>query len=573
MKKIASYLKPYFIPVLLAPLFMLLEVAMDLAQPTLMSQIVDIGLPGGDMTFILTTGAKMLGAAAIGLVGGIGCVYFSAKASQNFGADLRKALFNKIQSFSFAGLDIFGTASLVTRLTNDVQQIQLAVMMMMRIMVRAPFLMIGGVILAFTINAKLALILVVSMPLLFVVISLILRKGLPYFTATQKKLDKVNGVIQENLTGIRVIKAFVREEHEKKRFNTANTDLTDIMIKAGNIMALAMPLMTLFTNLAIIAAIWFGGSMAAAGEMQVGKIMAFISYVMQILMSLMIVSFMLVFYSRAKVSADRVAEVLNTPTDIEDGKGILPQPKGEIEFRNVSFKYPGAGGEPLLQDVSFSIKSGQTIGILGSTGAGKSSLVNLIPRFYDVDGGAVLLDGVDVRDYKLDELRGRIGMVLQDNILFSGTIRDNLKWGNDNASDDELIAATKDAQAYSFISTQREGLDTVLGQRGVNISGGQKQRLAIARALVKKPAVLILDDSTSAVDLGTEAEIQNALESMHDDRTVIVIAQRISSVMKADRILVIEDGSIVADGRHEELIKSSAIYRDIYSSQMGKEAV
>lgn len=575
MKKMLSYLKPYWKAAVLAPILMMIEVYCDLQQPKLMANIVDKGVAAMDLQYIFHTGLIMVGVTLIGMIGGVGCTIFSCMASQSFGADLRVDLFRKIQEYSFTELDDFKTGSLITRLTNDVTMVQNVVLAMLRILVRSPLLCIGGIVMAVSINSRLALILLGAIPFLVAALAVIIRKGFPLFSKVQEKLDRVNTVMQENLSGVRVVKAFVRSPFEVSRFRKANEDQTEISVKASRVMASLMPVMMLVMNASIIAVIWFGGIHVNTGNMKLGEVIAFINYMTQILNSLMMVAFTLMSFSRAKASMDRVNEVLKRESSIKNEKDAYVQlsAAGRVEFQNVSFRYEGAGGEPVLKNISFRARPGETIAILGSTGAGKSTLVNLIPRFYDTTEGKILVDGTDVRQIELDVLRNSIGMVLQESILFTGTIRDNIKWGNPDAGETDVIEAARAAQAHDFILSFPDGYDTVLGQRGVNLSGGQKQRLSIARALLKKPAVLIMDDSTSAVDMGTESRIQSALKEMKKQCTCFIIAQRISSVMDADKILVLEDGFLAAEGTHQELLKSCEIYQDIYDSQIGKEAV
>ncbi|HQD50778.1 MAG TPA: ABC transporter ATP-binding protein [Defluviitaleaceae bacterium] len=569
MKKILTYLKPYRRTAILAPLLMFIEVIMDLLQPTLLSRIVDNGINAGNIDYIIKTGIIMISVAFIGGLGGFGCIISSTITSQNFATDLRSDLFKKIQSFSFSNLDKFKTGSLITRLTNDVTQVQNIVLMSLRIMVRAPLLFIGGIIMAMSINLKLTLILIISIPILIISVSLIIKKGFPLFTLVQEKIDRVNTVMRENLAGIRVVKAFVREEKEKARFHNANLELTETMINASKLISSTMPVMMLIMNLSIVAVLWFGGLQINAGAMKEGQLIAFINYLTQILFSLLMIAFILMMVSRAKISAERIIEVLETEVDIKDAETArdIEITRGEVIFENVSFQYTGAKGDAVLKNISFKAESGQTVAILGGTGSGKTTLVSLIPRLYDVSSGRILIDHQDIRNYKLNALRKGIGVVLQKSVLFSGTIRDNLKWGNKNVSDEKMIAACKAACAHDFIMSFPEQYDTLLGQGGVNLSGGQKQRLSIARALIKEPKILILDDSTSAVDMETESKIQKALKEMKGT-TIFIIAQRISSVMNADKIIVLEDGEIVAEGRHEELLKTSPIYQDIYHSQI-----
>ena len=575
MKILATYLKPYWKATLLAPILMIIEVATNLIQPLLMVEIVDEGIKSGNVTYIIRLGVIMVGIALFGIIGGLGNVYFSSIVAQNYGTDLRTDLFKKVQSFSFENLDKFKTASLITRLTNDVMQIQNIVLAMLRVLVRAPLLGIGSIVMALTLNPGLASILLMTIPILALSILFVIKKGIPIFTKVQKKLDRVNTVMRENLTGIRVVKAFVRSDYEKQRFCEANNDLRDITMKASRIVGITMPVMMVVMNFSIVAIIWFGGIKANYGDMQVGQIMAFINYMMQVLFSLIMLSFMLMMVSRAKASTDRIIEVLKTKTDIHDTLEASDEPikNGHVDFKEVFFRYPNAGGEPVLKNITFSAISGETVAIIGATGSGKSSLVNLIPRFYDVTEGKVLIDGKDIRNIKLNTLRNCVSMVLQESILFSGTIMENLRWGRDDAKDEEVIEAAKKADAHDFITHFPDGYNTVVGQRGVNLSGGQKQRLAIARALLKNPVILIMDDSTSAIDMGTEARIQSALKVLLKKPTCFIIAQRISTVLEADKIIVLEDGEIINIGNHSELLQKCSIYQDIYYSQMGKEVV
>ncbi len=579
--KLSKYLKPYIWFIILAPTLMVIEVCMDLLQPAMMSTIVDDGILGineaggyGNMSVILSTCIKMLIFALIGAVGGIGCTYYSTKASQNFGADLRADLFRKIESFSFAETDKFSTGSLVTRTTNDVNQLQMMVLMALRMFVRTPMQCIGGIVMAIAINPRFGLILLILMPILLALVFFFISKTSPLFGTMQKKLDRLNGIMQENLSGVRVVKAYVRETHEVNKFVDANNDYTGTSLKVMRLMAALSPVMMIIMNAATIAVILIGGYQVEASIMGVGDVMAVVTYMTQILMSMMMMSMMFMNISRAKASYQRIKAVMDTNPSIfsgnEDEKTVE---NGKVEFKNVTFKYPLAVGDPVIKNVDLTINSGETVAFLGSTGSGKSSLVNLIPRFYDVTEGQVLVDGVDVRDYKMDNLRAGIGMVLQEAVLFSGTIMENIKWGNPEATDEEAIAAAKIAQADDYIASFPDGYNTMLGQRGLTLSGGQKQRLSISRAVLKKPKILILDDSTSALDMGTEARLQKALKETMVGMTSIIIAQRISSVMYADKIVVLDKGEIVAVGTHEELLKNSEIYQDIYSSQVGEGGV
>jgi len=576
MIKLLAYLRPHWKAALLAPLLMLLEVVMDLLQPMLMASIIDNGVMTGDIRHIGKTGVLMIIVALIGIVGGVGCAIYSSIASMRFGADLRQDLFQHVQTFSFRNLDELKTGSLITRLTNDIVQLQMLVQMLLRIFVRSPLLAIGSIVMAVIISPKLALILAISIPILFIVMFSLIRLTLPMFAKVQRRLDRVNTVLHENLAGMRVSRAFVRASFEKDRFGRANDDYTDVAIKAQRLVAINMPILTMILNVSIIAVLLLGGRDAIDGSFEVGGLVAFINYVTQVLFALSAVAMMLVRISSAKVSADRILEVMNTTSEIrsQERAVILPADErmGRIEFRHVSFSY-GPESELALDDVSFTIEPGQKVAIIGATGSGKSSLVALIPRLYDVTKGAVLVGGVDVREHDLESLRRSIGIVLQETILFSGTIRDNIRYGKPDATDEEVIAAAKAAQAHDFISRLPDGYDTMLGQRGVNLSGGQKQRLAIARALVLQPPILILDDSTSAIDMGTESRLQRALAELMRGRTSILIAQRISSVMDADRIFVLDQGRLADAGTHAELLATSKIYQEIYESQLGKEEV
>ncbi|MGG4095280.1 ABC transporter ATP-binding protein [Paenibacillus lautus] len=573
MLKLFRYLRPHWAAALLAPLLMLLEVAMDLLQPILMASIIDQGVMQNDTSHILHTGLIMLGAASIGLLGGLGCTIYSSIASQRFGADLRRDLFRKVQTLSFRNLDDISTGSLITRLTGDIVQLQTMVQMLLRIFVRSPFLAIGSIIMAVIISPKLAIILAIAVPLLFVVMFFLIRATLPLFATVQKKLDKVNTVLKENFAGIRVSKAFVRAGYEKDRFHQANTDFTQVSVKTQRIVALNMPILTMILNISIVVVLWLGGKNAIDGSFEVGSLVAFINYVTQVLFSVSSVAMMLVRISTAKVSADRIQEVMHT----ESGIVNVAQPtmnvckQGEIVFDQVTFSYKPEIQKPVLNNISFKVQPGQTVAIMGATGSGKTSLVSLLPRLYDVTSGRIFIDGTDVRQIDLSALRERIGIVLQESILFTGTIRDNIRYGKADASDEEVMAAAKAAQAHEFISSMPEGYDTVLGQRGVNLSGGQKQRISIARALLLRPAILILDDSTSAIDMGTESRLQKELAQLMNGRTCLMIAQRISSVIDADLILVLDDGKLVAEGTHSELLASCELYQDIYQSQFGKE--
>ncbi len=569
VRHLRVYLKPYWKQAVIAPLLMVVEVICDLMLPRLLQTIVDEGIAQSDMELVWRTGVLMVIVTAVGAVGGIGCTVFAVRASMNFGADLRSAVYRKVQTLSFGNLDRIGTAELVTRLTNDVNQVQELLLMALRILVRSPLLMVGSLIMAVVTSPRLALLLAVLMPLLILMLAIVIRRAFPLYQLIQKKLDRVNEVIQENLSGVRVVKAFVRSDHEKRRFRSANEGLTDTSIQAMRISVVTGPFMMLAINLGVVAVVWFGGIKAIGGTMTAGTIIAFVNYLRQALMSLMMVSMLMIRISRAQASGRRVVDVLASEAEVQDRPGALGRfsPQGRVAFEHVTFGYNG--GEPVLQDISFVAEPGQTVALLGATGSGKSSLINLIPRFYDVDSGRVTIDGIDVRDIPQADLRAAIGVALQDTVLFSGTIYDNIRQGRDGATEAEITAAARAAQAHDFITALPDGYDTQLGQRGVNLSGGQKQRLAIARALVRQPVILILDDSTSAVDVETESKIQAALGEIMRDRTSFIVAQRISTVLKADKILVLDDGRIAAEGTHQELMASSPVYREIYESQLG----
>lgn len=569
--KLGKFIKPYWRWVMIAPVLMTIEVAMDLMQPRMVERIVDEGIARLDLNLVLQTGLLMFGLAVIGALGGMSNGIFAELTVQAFGADLRETLFRKVQTFSFGNLDELETGQLITRLTNDVTQVQEALLMILRILVRAPLLLIGSLIMAILTSPQLAFLPLVLMPIELAAVVWIVNKATPLFTIVQEKLDALNQVMQENLAGVRVVKAFVRAQHENARFGTANTNLTDQSVRAMRTVAIMPAFMMLTMNLGIVAVLWFGGIRVTAGEMQMGQIIAFINYLMTTLFSLMMVSQLVIQLARAEASAKRIQEVLESQPKVQNQPGASADFKsqGRIAFENVTFNYNGADGDPVLKGVSFVAEPGQTVALLGTTGAGKSSLVHLIPRFYDVTSGCITVDGRDVRDFDLSTLRREIGIALQETVLFSGTIRDNIRYGRPDAPDEEVTAAAQAAQAHEFILSMPEGYDTVLGQRGVNLSGGQKQRIAIARALLLKPSILILDDSTSAVDVETETKIQTALETIMKDRTSFVIAQRISTVLNADKILVLDDGQIAAEGTHRELLANSPIYREIYDSQLG----
>lgn len=582
MGKYKKYVKPYLSAFILGPVFMIVEVLGEVILPKLMSVIINIGCgaaPGVEARgkgFIILIGGVMILTAFIMMMGGVLGAYFSIKAAVNFAADLRCDVFEKVQKFSFANIEKFSTGSLVTRLTNDITNVQNVVAMALRMLLRAPGMLIGGMIMAFLMNARLALIFCVVIPFLIFAIVIIMKTAFPRFDVMQKKIDALNSRIQENITNQRVVKSFVRDDFEKQTFDEASNDLKDKTLRAMKVVIATMPVMTLAMNITIMAVVWFGGKQILVGDMPVGDLTAFTTYVTQILMSLMMVSMIFIQGSRAVASSRRITAVLETEIDLNDdeaGQKDKEITSGKIEFRHVGFRYYKKHKNNVLRDITFTANPGEVIGIIGSTGSGKSSLVQLIPRLYDCDEGEILVDGVNVKDYSLEHLRNGVAMVLQKNTLFSGTIMENLRWGDENATDEEVYAMADAAQADLFVKDFTDGYDTELGQGGVNVSGGQKQRLCIARALLKKPKILILDDSTSAVDTATEAKIRQSFRTSLKDTTKLVIAQRISSVEDADRILVMEEGQIVGQGTHDELIRNCEAYQEIYYSQKDKEEV
>lgn len=572
--KVLRYLKPYWLFALLCPLAMILEVSMDLLQPTLMSDIVDNGILGDaaadeNLRYVLITGLKMLVFSLIGCFGGIASAAFGTAAAQKMGNDLRKDAFAKVMHMSFQQTDKFTTGSLVTRLTNDITAIQEFVAMSLRMFVRTGMQFIGGIAVILTLNVNFGIVLVISLPVQLIAVAIIMKKASPLFSIVQSRLDKVNSVVQENVSGARVVKAFTREEYEINRFDNANTNLMTTNLKVQKLLATLNPILMIIMNASVIAIIMIGGFQVEAKAMQVGEVMAAVTYITQILMSVMMVGMMFQQVSRSAASMKRVNEVLSTNPVISDGnKSADSDNSGTVEFRNVGFSYPGSSGKPVLSGIDLKAEKGQMIAILGSTGCGKTSLVNLVPRFYDATKGDVLVDGVNVKDYDVDTLRSKIGVVLQKSELFSGTVAENIRWGCETATDEEVKTAAKIAQAEEFIDGFNDGYDTMISEKGASLSGGQKQRMAIARAIIKKPEILIFDDSTSALDLSTEAKLHKALRENLSGVTVIMIAQRIASVMRADKIAVLENGSICAFGTHKELMESSSVYRDIYYSQM-----
>lgn len=574
MKRYWKYIKPYLPAFICGPLLMIVEVIGEVLLPKFMANIINIGAANQDVPYIITMGIVMVVTALLMMAGGIGGAYFAAKAAISFAADIRKDTFEKVQKFSFANLDQYNTGSLVTRLTNDVTQVQNLINMALRMMLRAPGMLIGALIMAFMMNRELAAVILVVIPILVILIGIVIKTAFPRFTIMQKKLDTLNSTIQEMLTNVRVIKSFVRGDYEEEKFSRANEDLKKSSLSAFNVVILNMPIMMLMMNLTTLGVVWFGGKQILVGRMPVGDLTAFTTYIVQILMSLMMLAMVLLQSSRAMASLHRITEVLDARIDLTDENSAQKDKRvenGTVEFKDVSFRYYKENKEPVLSHINFKIDSGKILGIIGSTGSGKTTLVQMIPRLYDPDEGEVLVDGINVKEYSLEHLREGVGMVLQKNVLFSGTIRENLMWGDENASEEEVEKAAAAAQA-GFVRDFTEGYETELGQGGVNVSGGQKQRLCIARALLKKPKILILDDSTSAVDTATEAKIRESFSGLLKETTKIIIAQRITSVMEADEILVLDEGEIVGKGTHEELLKTCEAYQEIYYSQMDKEA-
>ena len=568
IKKLAPYMKKYKTPLILGVLCAALEATFELLIPLVMAQIVDVGISTGDTGYTIKMGLLMLVMAAISLSFGIGLSKFSAIAGQGFGAELRQAEYEKIQTYSFKNIEKFSTASLITRLTTDITMIQNSLTMGIKLLVRAPMMLIVACILSVAISPQLAMIFLVSMPVLIISIGLIIKNVKPRFEAMQKKIDNLNTTVQENLIGIRVVKSFVRRNKEKEKFKKSNDELLQASEGAFGIVVLNMPIMQAVVFASIIGILWFGGNMVHAGTLTVGKLTSFMTYSFQILMSLMMLSMVLMMLSRSVASVQRIIEVLEEEPDIKDPVNPITEVKnGEIEFRNVNFKYEDDSDENNLEGINIKIKAGETIGVIGSTGSGKSSLVQLIPRLYDATEGEVYVGGVNVKNYHIETLRNEVAMVLQKNTLFSGTIKENLMWGNENATDAEIEAAATSACADEFINILPGKYDMHLEQGGVNVSGGQKQRLCIARAILKQPKVLILDDSTSAVDTATDAKIRAAFANDLKDTTKIIIAQRVNSVATADKIIVMDDGKISAIGTHEELMENSEIYKDVYKSQ------
>jgi ATP-binding cassette subfamily B multidrug efflux pump len=571
LRRVLRYISPYKKEAALATVFLALVVVADLSIPRLVQVIIDDGVGQGDMNVILWTSLLMIGASVLSAALMVANTIFAVKASRSFEADLREAIFRKIQTFSFGNLDDFTTGQLLTRLTSDLNLIQMVVLMGLRMFTRAPLMFIGSVSIMWATNPRLATIMFALLPVTIVLVTVFIRIVQPLFVRVQERLEYLNQVLQENLSGIRVVKSFVRRDHENRRFEEANLELYGTSLRVTQLLSVFFPIVMALLNLGTVAIIYYGGLQVFAGQTSVGQIMAFINYLFGTMFPVLMLSMMAGQISASNASAGRIMQVLDSVPEVQDRPDAiaLDEMRGEVVFEDVTFSYRDDGGDPVLCDVSFTAEPGETVALLGSTGSGKSSLINLIPRFYDVSEGSVTIDGVDIRDIQMQSLRRHIGISLQEAVLFSGTIRDNIRYGRPDASDEEVVSAARAAQAHDFITEFPEGYDTMVGQRGVNLSGGQKQRLAIARALLVKPTILILDDSTSAVDVETEAEIEEALEELMADRTSFVIAQRISTVLKADKIIVLDDGRIAAEGSHAELMDTSPIYREIYESQLG----
>ncbi|MEH7521810.1 ABC transporter ATP-binding protein [Bacillus sp. JJ1503] len=571
MLKVLSYLKPYRIAVAVALALTLTELAVELVQPLFMAKIIDEGILKSDLSVVIKWGSVMLVFSLISLAAGVLNSFYAAHASQSFGFDIRRSLFEKVQSFSFANFNLFPASSLITRMTNDITQIQNTLFMSLRIMLRAPLMIIGGLFMAFFVNVKLALILFIVVPFLFIFLKWLMSIGGALFKTVQEKLDTVNGVMRETLTGIRLIKAFIRRKHEVKRFTRANEDLKDQTIKALRLMEITMPVLLIIMNISIIGVLWFGSIQVNSGGVKVGEVVAIVNYATRITGAFSIFSFIIMAFSRAHASSNRIVEVLDAKVDLSDqvdADSTFHVKEGKVEFKQVTFQYPDTES-PALTNITFTVNPGQTVAILGATGSGKTSLFELIPRLYDVNDGEVLIDGINVREMKMENLRRKIGFVPQESVLFTGTVKENIAWGKENASMDEIIEAAKDAQIYETIKGFPSMFEAKLGQKGVNLSGGQKQRLSIARALVRKPKILLLDDSTSALDRRTEAKLLEALKNY--TCTTFIITQKISTAMEADRILLLKEGKLLAEGTHESLLEKSSLYREIFRSQMREE--
>lgn len=572
MKKLLKFLKPYRPQLIIGPFFKLSEAVLEILIPTLMAMLIDNGINAGDGGYVIRMGLLMLGTATAGVIFAYICQYSASLASQGFGTDVRNAMYEKITSLSHSQIDRYGSASLINRITGDVNQLQNAVAMLIRLVIRAPFLCIGGLIMAIIIDLKLSIILMIVIPLFILLLFLVMFRAVPLYQQVQKKLDALTLILREHLSGVRVIRAFSRSGFERKRFKTANSDYAETAIRVGKIAALTNPATTLLMNAAIVAVIWFGGIRVSVGSLSQGEVIAYINYITQILNAMIIVANLVILYTKAYASAGRVCEILEAEPQITDGTEQKEKisTRAKIEFKNVSLRY-NQGGDEALSGINLSIMPGETVGIIGVTGSGKSSLANLIPRFYDTSGGTVYVDGIDVKNYALNELRGKIGIVQQKSVLFYNTVRDNIKMGCQTANDEQILEALRIAQAEDFVLKLPAGLDTFVSQSGANLSGGQKQRLTIARALVKKPEILILDDSSSALDFKTDRALRDAIAQFTDNMTVIIISQRVNTVRGADKIIVMDDGKIAGYGTHSELCQSCDIYREICISQEALE--
>ena len=572
MKKMFRYLKPYWLIALLSPITMIAEVAIDLKLPELMSHIVDDGILKGDQSLVWSVGIRMILYSLLGVLCGVLSCALGSTAAQRFGNDLRCDVYRRVMSLSPEQTDKFTTGSLVTRITNDISQVQNFMNSILRHFVRAPMFFVGGIFMMLRLDLSFAKVVTISLPLMLLAVVFVIVRANPYFTLVQEKLDKVNSVVMENVTGARVVKAYVREDHETRRFGKANDELCDTNLRVSYLLAILSPVIMIIMNLSVIAILYIGGLQVQARQIEVGSVMAAVTYVTQILMSVMMITMIFQSISRANASAKRVAEVLDTHPVITGGERELTGEITSIEFRGVSFRYPGTTGENVLSDINLTLHKGEKAALLGSTGSGKTTFVSLIARYYDVTSGAILINGIDVKEYTLSSLRAKLGYVLQKSELFSGTIADNIRWGDENAPIEDVYESARIAQADEFIRDFTDGYDTVIGEKGASLSGGQKQRVSIARSILKKPEVLIFDDSTSALDLGTEARLQAALKEKLSGTTVLMIAQRIASIKNCDRIFVLDGGRVVGSGTHDELLAGNDVYRDIYASQFRKEA-
>ena len=572
LRRVLGYAKPYKKDIIAAIVLLGLVVAADLSIPRLVQVLIDDGVANQDMAKVFTTSILMIGASLLSALFMVGNTIASVRAGKNYEADLRNAVFKKVQTFSYGNMDDFNVGQLLTRMTSDINQLQMMIIMGLRMFTRAPLMFVGSITIMYATNPQLANVMIALLPLTLILVTVFVRTMQPFFTKVQERLENLNQVMQENLSGIRVVKAFVRREYENERFGDANTQLFETQLKFTQLMSIFFPIIMALMNLGTVAIIYFGGLQVFAGVTSVGQIMAFINYMFGIMFPVMMMGMMGGQISAASASAKRLMEVLDAIPEVQEAEKPveLVEIEGRVVFDDVTFSYRDDGGDPVLTNISFIAEPGENVAILGSTGSGKSSLVNLIPRFYDANKGKVTIDGEDVKDISTQSLMSRIGISLQDVVLFSGTIRDNIKYGRPDATEEEVLTASKAAQAHEFITGFPEGYDTMVGQRGVNLSGGQKQRVAIARALLVKPKILILDDSTSAVDVETETKIEEALEELMADTTSFIIAQRISTVLKADKILVLDEGKIVAEGNHAQLMDTSPIYKEIYDSQLGE---